>query len=151
MQGSFYDGDDRNRYRGYQSATRVGDRTYSPYGPNVASPLDPPPAPERRPLAGLDSIDSMEIDSEEIDAMPDPPPQEAPTIAPDDPNYMPPGYDPFPESTPYIDEYSVEPTIYGFFDEPTPIFTKKGRPFHVHHDKDTFDEGRKAAWRSRHR
>ena len=79
MQGSFYDGDDRNRYRGYQSATRVGDRTYSPYGPNVASPLDPPPAPERRPLAGLDSIDSMEIDSEEIDAMPDPPPQEAPT------------------------------------------------------------------------
>jgi len=59
--------------------------------------------------------------------------------------------DPFPPSSPYIDQYDIEAEIYGFFREPNPLFTKKGRPFKVHHDKDADEDMRALAWRSRHR
>ena len=87
----------------------------------------------------------------EVDEEPEPEEEEPKPNVDDryDPNSA--NYDPFPDSSPYIDSYDIEPTIYGFFEEPSLYFTKKGRPFHVHHDKDHTDEDRRAAWRSRHR
>ena len=64
---------------------------------------------------------------------------------------MPEDFDPFPDSSPYIDQYDIEPQIYGFFDEPNMLFTKKGRPFGVHHDRDQASDARKQKWYSRHR